>query len=555
MFKIANGLTLPEDAVTQTFAILARRGAGKTYTASVLAEEMLGAGYPIVWLDPLGVAWGLREKYSVAILGGERGDIPLQATGGRVVADFIVSERVPTILDVSLFGENEMRRFVADFADQFYRKNREAIHWFVDEADEFAPEGGKRGATSVCLGAMQNIVRRGRARGIGVTLITQRSAVLSKSVLTQTECLIAMQTTHPKDLKVIEEWISYHGLDKQQQSELIRTIPKFKPKSGQAWVYSPGWLDVLKQVRIRKRRSFDSSATPEPGEKRSEPKSLKQVDMASLSDAMAATIEEAKASDPKELKKRIRELEKQLKGQPSAQVDQSAIDQAVARAVTERDKHWKSELAKFEKTHKTLTGRMAKINQLSHLNGEATVNVAVPPAPTAAAPLRSTPVRPLKTGGVAQRIIDSIASLESVGIDRPSRSHIAFFSGYKNVRSKGFANAVSQLSTNGKIFYPDKGTISLTPEGRVEATPQQSIATTDELHERLASLLKPAEWRLLSTVIDRGRMERSALAEANGYTNVRSKGFANLLSRLSSLGLVVYPNSGEVEASELVCID
>jgi DNA helicase HerA-like ATPase len=47
--------------VTQTFAILAKRGVGKSYTASVMAEEMLKAGHTIIALDPTGAWWGLRS--------------------------------------------------------------------------------------------------------------------------------------------------------------------------------------------------------------------------------------------------------------------------------------------------------------------------------------------------------------------------------------------------------------------------------------------------------------------------------------------------------------
>ena len=64
--KIAPNLTLPDEAVTQTFALLARRGAGKTHTASVIAEEMLKAGHQIVVLDPIGAWWGLRSHFSIA---------------------------------------------------------------------------------------------------------------------------------------------------------------------------------------------------------------------------------------------------------------------------------------------------------------------------------------------------------------------------------------------------------------------------------------------------------------------------------------------------------
>ena len=56
------GLVLPVEAVTETFAILAKRGAGKTYTAAVLVEEMMGAGVPVVIVDPVGVWWGLRSS-------------------------------------------------------------------------------------------------------------------------------------------------------------------------------------------------------------------------------------------------------------------------------------------------------------------------------------------------------------------------------------------------------------------------------------------------------------------------------------------------------------
>ena len=60
--RIAAGLSLPLEAVTQTFAILAMRGVGKTHTASVLAEEFCDARLPFAVLDPTGAWWGLRAS-------------------------------------------------------------------------------------------------------------------------------------------------------------------------------------------------------------------------------------------------------------------------------------------------------------------------------------------------------------------------------------------------------------------------------------------------------------------------------------------------------------
>lgn len=72
---IGGGLRLPPAAVTETFAILAKRGAGKTNTA-VLTEEVVGAGQQVVVLDPAGVWWGLRSATS-----GRGGGLPVVIVG------------------------------------------------------------------------------------------------------------------------------------------------------------------------------------------------------------------------------------------------------------------------------------------------------------------------------------------------------------------------------------------------------------------------------------------------------------------------------------------
>lgn len=70
-------LSIPAEALTQTFAILAKRGAGKTYTALVLAEEMFRVGQVVV-VDPVGVCWGLRSSAD-----GQKLDLPIIVLGGE----------------------------------------------------------------------------------------------------------------------------------------------------------------------------------------------------------------------------------------------------------------------------------------------------------------------------------------------------------------------------------------------------------------------------------------------------------------------------------------
>src|SRR5579884_749848 len=152
------------------------------------------------------------------------------------------------------------------------------------------------------LGAIEDIVRRGRARGLGVSLVTQRSAVLNKDVLTQVEVLVALRTIAPQDRGAIDEWIKVHGTPEQRE-ELMSSLPSLP--IGTAWFWSPGWLGIFQRVRVRKRETFDSSATPEVGKKIQTPKQLAQVDLEQLRGRLAATIEKAKADDPRELKRQL----------------------------------------------------------------------------------------------------------------------------------------------------------------------------------------------------------------------------------------------------------
>ena len=94
MLRLADGLSLPLDAATQTFAFIARKGAGKTYTAGKMVELLLEAGVQVVVLDTVGNWYGLRlgadgksKGFDIPVLGGLRGDIPLEASGGALIAN------------------------------------------------------------------------------------------------------------------------------------------------------------------------------------------------------------------------------------------------------------------------------------------------------------------------------------------------------------------------------------------------------------------------------------------------------------------------------------
>jgi DNA helicase HerA-like ATPase len=227
---VSKELSLPAEAVSETFAILAKRGAGKTYTAAVMVEELLKAGLHVVVVDPVGVWWGLRasadgtgEGLPIVVLGGEHGDLPLHESTGESIADLVVEEGLSVILDLSHCRKGEQTRLMTDFAERLYHKNRAPLHLVLDEADAFAPQRPLKGQERL-LGAVEDLVRRGRARGLGVTLVTQRAAVLNKDVLTQAEVLVALRTIAPQDREAIDAWVRVHGTP-QEREELMASLP------------------------------------------------------------------------------------------------------------------------------------------------------------------------------------------------------------------------------------------------------------------------------------------------------------------------------------------
>ena len=84
-------------------------------------------------------------------------------------------------------------------------------------------------------------------------------------------------------------------------------------------------MSVFRRLQFRRRETFDSSATPQIGKRVVTPKVVAEIDLAALGEEIKATVEKAKADDPRELRRRIAELEKQLAARPKEQVEVEKI--------------------------------------------------------------------------------------------------------------------------------------------------------------------------------------------------------------------------------------
>jgi hypothetical protein len=298
------------------------------------------------------------------------------------------------------------------------------------------------------LGAIAMICEEGRNLGIGLTLLTQRSARLNKDVAELADVMVAFRVVGPNSIAAVMDWFGEH-VAKERHKSPCRAAPQAPDRDG-AHVVSPGWLEFEGAAKIRMRRTFDSSATPKIGHVLRAPGRATKPDLDKYRDRMAATIEQAKAKDPVELKKRVAELQRQLAStqrRPTPTAAAAKEERRVEVAVLKD-----GQLARAEKIVDRLSDFMQKLIPAA-AGIEAAIKAKVPTpvlpqvhnsiarAPTQRAPVQLRPaiIRHPKAvqssngdgggftpNGSQQRVLNAIAWFNSIGVEAPNKSAVGF---------------------------------------------------------------------------------------------------------------------------------
>ncbi len=576
--KLAEDMSLPADeAVTQKYGFIGRSGSGKSYAAMKLAELFLEHGAQVIALDWVGIWWSLRLARNgkapgfehVYIFGGEHADVDLRPESGALMADLVVDKHISVVLDVMHFRKAERTRFATAFAEQFFHRKktaRTACHLFIEEAQAYLPQM-VRGEEARMVGVFEDIGKVGRNYGIGNSLISQRPQAINKDVLNQVEVLLAFQTNGPQERKAIAGWTSENT---DAGAAMIQELPKLHV--GDALVWSPQWLRVAKRIHIAERATYDASSTPTQQAKSIRPKTLAKADLEQLGEQITATIERAKAEDPRELRKQIAELKKQsqnftqpsaIKIPPAKVVEKPVLkDGQLARAekLVERLAHV------FERHDEALNAfradGLAVIREINTAiastrapQRDTPTTTAQRQQPMASPPRRVEPVR--KVAPAAPRVSSSngdgsplppgevatlTAALQYPGLDR---KRLGVLTGYKRssrdayivrLQSKGL------VTVQGQALYPtDAGQAAL--NGSFEPLP-----TGADLIEYWRNRLPEGERKTLDVLIaaEGAEVDRDRIDEATGYK--RSSRDAYLV-RLKARGLVEFAGRGTVRAS------
>ncbi|WP_227015158.1 helicase HerA domain-containing protein [Natronorubrum aibiense] len=275
--------------------VTGKSGSGKSNTASVIAEELLEAGFPLLIVDTDGEYYGLKEEYEMLHAGAdEECDIQIGPEHAEQMASLALEENVPVILDVSGYLDEEVAdELLRKIARQLFVKEKKLKKPFllvVEEVHEYIPEGGGVGETGNLL---IKISKRGRKHGLGILGISQRPADVKKDFITQANWLVWHRLTWDNDTKVVGRIID------TEYAELVSDL-----NDGQAFVQTD-WTEIdVRKVQFRRKRTFDAGATPGLDD-------FERPELKSVSDALVGDLQDI--SDRKQREEdRILELENKL---------------------------------------------------------------------------------------------------------------------------------------------------------------------------------------------------------------------------------------------------
>ena len=243
-----------EELLATRLLVQGNSGSGKSHLLRRLLEQSAPWVQQTI-IDPEGDFVALADRFGHLVIDAEdHTERGLQVAGERARI-----HRVSTVLNLEgLDAENQMRRAAA-FLGGLFEVARD--HWYpmlvvVDEAQLFAPAvAGEVSdeARKLSLGAMTNLMCRGRKRGLAGVIATQRLAKLAKNVAAEASNFLMGRTFLDIDMARAADLL---GMERRQ-AEAFRDLER-----GQFMALGPALSRRPLGLRIGPTDTTPRNATP-----------------------------------------------------------------------------------------------------------------------------------------------------------------------------------------------------------------------------------------------------------------------------------------------------
>ena len=212
-----------EELLATRLLVQGNSGSGKSHLLRRLLEGSAGVVQQVV-IDPEGDFVTLADRFGhVAIQAADHSESEIARLAAR-----IREHRVSVVLALDELEIEAQMRCAATFLSALFDAPRD--HWYpalvvVDEAQLFAPAAAGEvsdDARRASLGAMTNLMCRGRKRGLAGVIATQRLAKLAKNVAAEASNFMMGRTFLDIDMARAADLL---GMERRQ-AEQIRDLPR-----------------------------------------------------------------------------------------------------------------------------------------------------------------------------------------------------------------------------------------------------------------------------------------------------------------------------------------
>lgn len=209
-----------EELLATRLLVQGNSGSGKSHLLRRLLEQSAPWVQQAV-IDPEGDFVSLAERFGHVVVDAQRGEADLQRIAARVR-----QHRVSVVLNLEGLDSEQQMRAAAAFLGGLFDADRDM--WYpvlvvVDEAQLFAPMAAGEvsdEARKVSLGAMTNLMCRGRKRGLAGVIATQRLAKLAKNVAAEASNFLMGRTFLDIDMARAADLL---GMERRQ-AEMFRDL-------------------------------------------------------------------------------------------------------------------------------------------------------------------------------------------------------------------------------------------------------------------------------------------------------------------------------------------
>ncbi|MGH6763788.1 MAG: helicase HerA domain-containing protein [Phyllobacterium sp.] len=211
-----------EELLATRLLVQGNSGSGKSHLLRRLLEQSAPWVQQCI-IDPEGDFVTLADKFGHVVVDAARTEAELTRIAGR-----IRQHRVSVVLNLEGLDVEQQMRCAAAFLGGMFDAERD--HWYpmlvvVDEAQLFAPAVGgdvPDEARKISLGAMTNLMCRGRKRGLAGVIATQRLAKLAKNVAAEASNFLMGRTFLDIDMARAADLL---GMERRQ-TDMFRDLAR-----------------------------------------------------------------------------------------------------------------------------------------------------------------------------------------------------------------------------------------------------------------------------------------------------------------------------------------